>query len=356
LHGVGWVEMALVQNVHIARDKYSSKATQAQLHQDVQEKAQTAAELNRARANQRAMEAALGRQQAVRGQEIAQAQYEYEGQEFQERKIDVLLQGFTALGKIFHNITYTAAIIMGFAASVFVKEKIDHTYKYTKLIFWSLAMCTIILFVHAVFVASLAIIDGTKLAYQGTRGLDDVRRAFHGLMARRSEVFWNYMAGFVSFLVLLIFAVWCKLDQATGEGGRMTTGNFAYGGMLSFIAWFVPIVRMVIAFREVRHTFRIDYSGITKKLDQDNLASALDVKDDFSRSLGPQSVRRREEAKAGRREGIAEAFTNSTVSPTSGVRFNAFTDSTPRSAVTGLPVSPNDPRRTTAPWDARALN
>eukprot|EP01062_Namystynia_karyoxenos_P074400 TRINITY_DN71285_c0_g1_i1.p1 TRINITY_DN71285_c0_g1~~TRINITY_DN71285_c0_g1_i1.p1 ORF type:complete len:374 (+),score=123.76 TRINITY_DN71285_c0_g1_i1:102-1223(+) len=293
--------MALAQNVQIARDKFLSQTEQAQLHGRVAEQAQVQAELHRSQASQRAVEATLGQQQAVHGQEIAAAQNLWETQEFEEKKIAVLLQGFTALSKIFHNITYTAAIIMGFSASMFVKEKISNTPKTMKFIFWGLAMITIILFIHSVFVASLAITDGTKLAYQGTRGLEDVKRAFHGLMARRSEIFWNYMAGFISFLLFLIYAIWMKLDQTQGPGGSITTGGFFFGGTLSLVAWFVPLVRMVIAFRSTRSAFKIDYDFATEDfsdaLGPERLVLGLDMHDPFARALGPQSLRRLEDAR-----------------------------------------------------------
>eukprot|EP00665_Eupelagonemidae_sp_cell47_P007255 gene7255-6877_t len=234
----------------------------AALHAEVQRQAQLQAELRRARATEAALVAALKKSQEEQRKEIADQDFRFASSHLQEQKLDILLQGFEAISGVFNNLAFTSAVMMGFASSMYVLQQVDNCRREMKYIFWSLALLTIKLLVQAVFVSTLSITDSTKLCFQGTRGQDDVRRAFHGLMAQRSEVFYNFIGGFVTFILLYVFLVWVKIEQDSSE--RLENDDYdvyIFGVILSIVGWFIPVLRMARAYRMTRRQFKIDYSG-----------------------------------------------------------------------------------------------
>ena len=70
---------------------------------------------------------------------------------------------------------------------------------------------------------------------QGTRGICDVKRAFHGLLARRSEIFWHFVAGFCLFLLVFLALLWVKLDEAIGSDEANTTMYLLFGGAVTLL-------------------------------------------------------------------------------------------------------------------------
>eukprot|EP01065_Artemidia_motanka_P032892 TRINITY_DN39870_c0_g1_i1.p1 TRINITY_DN39870_c0_g1~~TRINITY_DN39870_c0_g1_i1.p1 ORF type:complete len:749 (+),score=47.24 TRINITY_DN39870_c0_g1_i1:54-2249(+) len=278
--------MANVAAFQIAQDKFEAQSTQAKLERDVDTRKAQQAELGRSVASQKALQSQLGRTQADRGRNIALEQIRWTEAEFEDQKIQILLQGFDAIMSIFHNIQSTAAVMMGFTATVFDSVDVTNCTLLTKYVLWSLCITTVILLVHSVFVATLCMVDGAKLAYQGTRGLADVTRAFHGLMGRRSEVFWNFISGFVSFNVLVVFVVWAKLDDQVD--GSLTDSDYIYGACVSAVAWMFPVARMIQSHIKVRRRFKIDKSRARESVFGDVNVKASD----FELDVGPQSIRR----------------------------------------------------------------
>eukprot|EP01065_Artemidia_motanka_P021435 TRINITY_DN2561_c0_g1_i1.p1 TRINITY_DN2561_c0_g1~~TRINITY_DN2561_c0_g1_i1.p1 ORF type:complete len:365 (+),score=106.92 TRINITY_DN2561_c0_g1_i1:108-1202(+) len=316
--------MALAQNVQIAREKYSSQAHQSDLIAAVERQAGLRAGLCEAQATQRILEAKLKRQQAVRGQEIALQDFKYHGQDFEGKKITILLQGFRALTHIYRNIMYTSALFMGSAAAMLCKSKVNNALVPVRFVLWGLGLAAITVFTQVLYMAALSITDSTKLAFQGTKATDDVERAFHGLIAMRSEVFWTYVAGCMVFMVQVNFVVWGKLDNDAGsQAGKhdFTRDEFTFGVVLSCCLWAIFTARMTLAFRWTRRTFKLDYDGATFNLPHEHGAEALvhhlDMADDFSVSLGPQTLRKNREkvSPARSRRSSMSQFSDGSMSP-----------------------------------------
>eukprot|EP01065_Artemidia_motanka_P023382 TRINITY_DN2795_c0_g1_i2.p1 TRINITY_DN2795_c0_g1~~TRINITY_DN2795_c0_g1_i2.p1 ORF type:complete len:272 (+),score=76.00 TRINITY_DN2795_c0_g1_i2:449-1264(+) len=181
---------------------------------------------------------------------------------------------------------------MGFAAFLFLRQRVGNVRREFRFAFWTLGMLSVVFLTHAVFVSFVAICDGTKLCFQGTHHEVDVRRAVQGMMSLRSHVFWHFMAGFVAFLLLIAFTPWVKMEQDLAGEPDFVDGNVSklcYGGILSGLAWCVPIARMAYSFRKVRRSFRdTNKSAMVHALKTGDLLSP-----DFVLAVVPQSVRRR---------------------------------------------------------------
>eukprot|EP01065_Artemidia_motanka_P025741 TRINITY_DN30703_c0_g1_i1.p1 TRINITY_DN30703_c0_g1~~TRINITY_DN30703_c0_g1_i1.p1 ORF type:complete len:449 (+),score=54.80 TRINITY_DN30703_c0_g1_i1:57-1403(+) len=288
--------MATTATHDIQRDRYAASASQAALAAEISRHRQLQDEFHKARATQAAICAQLNRVQAERKQEIADQDFRFAGTHYDEQRIDILLQGFNAISHVLNNISYTSAVVMGFASTMFVLQRVDNTRRELKYVFWTLALLTIKFHVQAVFVATLAVTDSTKLCYQGTKGREDVERAFHGLMAQRSDVFWNFMGGFIAFIVLTVFLVWVKIEQDTNT--EISDDLLWYGATLTVVSWLVPVARLARSYRATRRSFKIDYSDnfVEESVDDsdDEIAHGQEV-DGLQLAVGPQSLRRKAE-------------------------------------------------------------
>ena len=270
-----------------AKNKYKANSKQANLLAQVDEHSQLQAKLKRSIAMQQALEAELSELQAANENKIAQEQLHYAQTDFEEKKMGILLQGFDAISGIMKNITSTSSLIMGFTATVIVKQDVNQVSTPIKLSMWTFCLVTIVMLLHAVFVATLTVTDGTKLAYQGTHGYADVQRAFHGIMAQRSQVVWHFVAGFAAFNFLVVLLVWCKLDQDAGSINVFDTNlEWVFGVAVSIFAWLVPVMRMLKASANTRSLFRIDKS-------EDHVKRTSSANDDFALQVGPQSIRKK---------------------------------------------------------------
>eukprot|EP01065_Artemidia_motanka_P010833 TRINITY_DN15808_c0_g1_i1.p1 TRINITY_DN15808_c0_g1~~TRINITY_DN15808_c0_g1_i1.p1 ORF type:complete len:461 (+),score=99.53 TRINITY_DN15808_c0_g1_i1:87-1469(+) len=251
--------MALAGVYQIQRDKYSAHASQAGLLTEVQQRSQLRAELRKSQSTQEAVSASMLRSQAEHESEIAAQQLRTARWHLEERRISILLQGFHSIIGVMGYMSFTSAIVTGFASSMFILQRVDNTPRSVRWTYWALSMITIKLLVHCVFVTAVGITSSTKLCYQGTLGKADVERSYHGLMSLSSEVFWDFIAGFVAFLLLVVFALWVKLEENTpGDPGPTSD---VYGSLVSVVVWCVPVIRMIRTYRSVRQEFRIDYSS-----------------------------------------------------------------------------------------------
>eukprot|EP01065_Artemidia_motanka_P001914 TRINITY_DN1088_c0_g2_i1.p1 TRINITY_DN1088_c0_g2~~TRINITY_DN1088_c0_g2_i1.p1 ORF type:complete len:487 (+),score=147.49 TRINITY_DN1088_c0_g2_i1:73-1461(+) len=253
--------MASAAGYQIAREKYQAQASQASLQADIRRQEVMQAELQRAQHTQQALESQIARSQAEAETRIAQERLRFYESDFAQSKVHILLQGFQAVSSIFHNISWTAALIMGATAQMFLKEKVDDTGLALTYTFWAVGLLTLVMLVHSIFVASLSLTDATKLAYQGTRGIDDIRRAFHGLMKRRGEVFWNFVAGFCCFNCLVLLTVWAKLDAREGIGSHIGQSSAIYGASVTAGYLLIPAMRMYCSFRSIREEFEVKQKG-----------------------------------------------------------------------------------------------
>eukprot|EP00756_Hemistasia_phaeocysticola_P047013 Hpha_TRINITY_DN20898_c0_g1::TRINITY_DN20898_c0_g1_i1::g.85604::m.85604 len=299
--------MATSATLAIQRDRYASLCSQAIQDAEVQKYAQLQAELQKARATQQAAHNLLRRKQAEREKEIADQDGRLATMELDQQRLDIFLQGFAAISEVLNNISYTSAVVMGFASMSFVIQATDNTGREIRYLFWGLALLCIKFLVHSVFLATLAVTDATKLCYQGTKGQDDVRNAFHGLMALRSDVFWNFMLGFITFIVLMVCLVWVKIEQDTAER-PIPTDLIGCGIVISVVGWFVPVVRLVRSFRSTRRAFRIEY---------DAPAPGSDEPGELELAVGPQSLRKRAEARRANRADfiLSQLLHSATLSP-----------------------------------------
>eukprot|EP00756_Hemistasia_phaeocysticola_P045025 Hpha_TRINITY_DN18798_c0_g1::TRINITY_DN18798_c0_g1_i1::g.47560::m.47560 len=287
--------MALVASLQIEVQKYASQASQSGSLGEVQRQTQLQAALQLNRATQGAVDARVKRTQAEHGSEVAGQQLRYAWWHYEQKKVDILLQGFHSIVGVFGNISFTSAIVMGFASTMFILQRMNNTSRMYKYVYWTLSMLAIKLLVHSVFCSLLATTDGTKLCYQGTQGQRDVMRAFHGLLALRSRIFWEFVAGFVAFLVLVVFGLWVKLEQDVDGTGNIPASSIVYGVAVSLFVWVVPVVRMFLTYRSVRRTFRITYdrySPLAGTILDDNQKKGAARPSQFELAVGPQSLRR----------------------------------------------------------------
>eukprot|EP01062_Namystynia_karyoxenos_P040598 TRINITY_DN2958_c3_g1_i1.p1 TRINITY_DN2958_c3_g1~~TRINITY_DN2958_c3_g1_i1.p1 ORF type:complete len:400 (+),score=94.62 TRINITY_DN2958_c3_g1_i1:92-1201(+) len=295
--------MALSQEFQIAHGKFDAHSKQATLLGEVQKSHALQSDLKKAIASQQVLDSMISRQQAVHRQEMEHAKYLWAGQELEQRKIGVALQGFTALTQIYHNISYTSALLMGFTAGTMAKTNLPHSSHGLRYAFISVCLLAEACFIHGLFVAALANVDGTKLAYQGTKGIADITRAFHGLVQLRSGIFWSYVAGFMGYTMSLnaTVIVFAAEDHARSLGpDNVSSGlhfdkeQWRYLIILTGCAWSFFVTRLVWCFCNTRRIFRMDYD-MSSDPDLDGaeaVAHCLDLRDDFSIQLGPQSLRR----------------------------------------------------------------
>eukprot|EP01062_Namystynia_karyoxenos_P045169 TRINITY_DN334_c0_g5_i1.p1 TRINITY_DN334_c0_g5~~TRINITY_DN334_c0_g5_i1.p1 ORF type:complete len:497 (+),score=77.21 TRINITY_DN334_c0_g5_i1:76-1566(+) len=295
--------MALSQGFQVAKEKYEAQARQSLLLEAIQKTHALRADLHKAIASQQSLESMLGRQQAVHRQEVEHAKYSFATQDLEQGKLTIALQGYSAMTKVFGNITYTAALLIGFTSGNFATANDMHVHMRLRYAFMIICLTAFTLFTYVIYVSMLANVDGTKLAYQGTKGISDVTRAFHGLMSMRSEIFWSYVCGCVGYTLMMnadIFVMTAE-DHAVAQGAtdRAASGVYLkdeqwfYLAFLTTIAWAFFVTRMVLCFFSIRRTFRLEYdwSGDPALDGAASVAHHLDLSDDFSVELGPQSLR-----------------------------------------------------------------
>eukprot|EP00756_Hemistasia_phaeocysticola_P057046 Hpha_TRINITY_DN33681_c0_g1::TRINITY_DN33681_c0_g1_i1::g.43337::m.43337 len=288
--------MASAAGYQIAKEKYQAQASQAGLQADIRGQEVFQAELQRSQHTQQALEAQIAKSQAEAETRIAQERLRFYESDFAQSKVSILLQGFHAISAVFHLIAWTAALIMGSVAQMFNKEKVDATGDALTYVFWVVALCALVMLVHCIFVASLSLTDATKLAYQGTKGIDDIRRAFHGLMKRRGEVFWNFMIGFMMFNCEIILTVWVKLDTRDGVGSSSNLSNKSYifGSVVTALYILIPGIRMIVAFCSIRSEFKVDRTAdVTEDFRQQGRTGAELTEQDLVSDRRPQVPNRR---------------------------------------------------------------
>eukprot|EP01062_Namystynia_karyoxenos_P067276 TRINITY_DN61184_c0_g1_i1.p1 TRINITY_DN61184_c0_g1~~TRINITY_DN61184_c0_g1_i1.p1 ORF type:complete len:350 (+),score=101.66 TRINITY_DN61184_c0_g1_i1:85-1134(+) len=288
--------MANLAGLQIAQGKFGAHAAQADLEAEVHRQGQLQAELAQSIARQKATEAEVKKVEAERGKDVAKQQLRYADSVLQENKIHLLLQGFDAILHVFRSVETTSALLLGFTDKMSHSVDMTHAHTLTKQVNWAASMLTSMLLVHSVFAATLAAVDGTKLAYQGTRGLRDVTQAFHGLMGLRSSIFWNFVAAFISWTFLLIGAIFVHLDNDVEDGkAGLDHVDIVYGCSVGVVFWFFPVVRMWWTYRRTRSLFAIDHDVWLEQVRQGDI-------DYFELDLGPQSIRKAAHKSSERRE------------------------------------------------------
>eukprot|EP00756_Hemistasia_phaeocysticola_P044717 Hpha_TRINITY_DN18508_c0_g1::TRINITY_DN18508_c0_g1_i1::g.195128::m.195128 len=255
--------MATAATYRIQEDKYSASAEQALLKGEVQRQAQLRAQLEESIARQGALNSQLKQSQSVREQAIAREQGRYVATKYAEKKIDILRQGFTEISHVYNNISHTAAWAMKAVIFFYLRQHTDQVQRHLKYAYWALGLLCVMLLVHVQVIGLIAVLDGTKLTYQGPNGEADVRRAFQGMMSMRSHIFWHFMCGYIVFLILILVTVWVKFEQdmvgPTGFNLDDHMDLYVYGWTVSVLGWCIPMIRMARSYRQVRGSFRDDY-------------------------------------------------------------------------------------------------
>eukprot|EP01065_Artemidia_motanka_P013810 TRINITY_DN1776_c0_g1_i1.p1 TRINITY_DN1776_c0_g1~~TRINITY_DN1776_c0_g1_i1.p1 ORF type:complete len:509 (+),score=155.10 TRINITY_DN1776_c0_g1_i1:107-1633(+) len=288
--------MAQVAEIQIARDQFQAKSAQAALEAEVHRQGRLQAELSQSIARQKALEASSHGKQAERGKEVAMEKLRYAESDLQERKIHILLQAFDAILDIFQNVEVIAALLLKFTELMLDSIDVTKASTVTKRLLWGSAAVTAMLLMHSVFQATLAAVDSTKLAYQGTHGIQDIIRAFHGLMSMRSSLFWNFVSGFMIWNLLVVGSLWTNLDNDVGpDGAGIDKTDLHFGITVTGVFWALPMLWMWWTWRKTRRLFSIDSRSVLSHAREGNI-------DRFELALGPQSVRKAADRAEDRRE------------------------------------------------------
>eukprot|EP01065_Artemidia_motanka_P001913 TRINITY_DN1088_c0_g1_i1.p2 TRINITY_DN1088_c0_g1~~TRINITY_DN1088_c0_g1_i1.p2 ORF type:complete len:322 (+),score=134.61 TRINITY_DN1088_c0_g1_i1:70-966(+) len=248
--------MASGAGYFIAHEKYSARNAEAELQAEIRRQQMLQRELQRSQHTQQALEQQLARGQAEAEQQIAREKLRWFESDFAQKKVHVMLQGLHTFSTIFHSVHWTAALIAGFATQLFVREKTDQAATWLVYVYWTTCLCSVTLLVHSIFVSTMSVTDATTLAYQGTDGLEDVKRAFQGLMRRRWDVYWNFLAGFIVFNCCNVLTIWLKLDQLEGPGTHLSSRAIVYGAIMSGMYLLIPVARMFVSYSRVRKLFK----------------------------------------------------------------------------------------------------
>ena len=138
--------------------------------------------------------------------------------QLREKELSLALQGVSAASTILANISTTSALMLGFAGEVLVQLNTSHIdLLFLKYLLWMVAICTISMLMHAIFLSTLCVTDGIALTYYGNNGLYSVQRALRGMIITRGKVHTNFIFGFVGFSIVTVLVVWVKLDQDAPE-------------------------------------------------------------------------------------------------------------------------------------------
>eukprot|EP01062_Namystynia_karyoxenos_P060285 TRINITY_DN51815_c0_g1_i1.p1 TRINITY_DN51815_c0_g1~~TRINITY_DN51815_c0_g1_i1.p1 ORF type:complete len:310 (+),score=124.93 TRINITY_DN51815_c0_g1_i1:80-1009(+) len=249
--------MASAAGYQIAREKYRAKSTSATLQGEVEQQASVQHELRRAQETHRAVTAQISRAAAEDSAGIAMQQVRFTEIDYMQNKMKILLHGFESVVSIFQNITFIAALVMGYSAALFRQQDVINTERATRWTFWMMGLGVVLLMLHVIWVATLALTDATELAYQGPKGMADLLRAFKGLMEIKDEVFANFIAGFVLFVLLIAAELWVKLDADTPIGEWLADNAIVFGGIVSGLYVIVPLGSMLFTARRLTRQFEV---------------------------------------------------------------------------------------------------
>eukprot|EP01065_Artemidia_motanka_P017407 TRINITY_DN2086_c1_g1_i1.p1 TRINITY_DN2086_c1_g1~~TRINITY_DN2086_c1_g1_i1.p1 ORF type:complete len:384 (+),score=165.53 TRINITY_DN2086_c1_g1_i1:42-1154(+) len=284
--------MASAAGYQLAREKWYATSTKAALQEDVERQSALQAELQRSQETKAAMTQTLARQSASDKGSIAMQQLYFTESDYAQNKMKILMHGFDSVASIFTNVNFIAALVMGYSAAFFRQQDTGNVAQELRWFFWGSGLVVILLMMHTIFVSTLAVTDATELAYQGAHGMDDLLRAFHGLMVVKDEVFLNFVAGFGIFLLLVIVELWVKLDEdETGSTVDWLADNaVAYGVVLTALYLLVSVVQMVLTLRRLRRQFGVEQAGLRRPPGSSRLLPSVDLAED---DLVAPSMRRR---------------------------------------------------------------
>mmetsp|Transcript_16779 Transcript_16779/g.19501 ORF Transcript_16779/g.19501 Transcript_16779/m.19501 type:complete len:276 (-) Transcript_16779:80-907(-) len=221
----------------------------------------TQVDLKEQQAHHLKAEAEFRRLKALKDAELAKKQKVLLEAQLNEKAISIQLQGVNSVGSSISNMTTTSALMMGFSATILVELVIQNANNYPWLVYilWITALVTIMVLLNVIFVSTVILSDGIYLAYQGNKGLDDVKRALLGMLSMRSEVSKTFLFAFCSFTFLVLCAIWVKIDNESpyGENGDFTAGDIATGTLCT-IFWIIAMSRTFAMYKATKEKFGLD--------------------------------------------------------------------------------------------------
>lgn len=205
------------------------------------------------KSQQQKREAEMEYERAVKEQEQTATQRRLIQHLLAEKAINAQLQGLNAVGNILNNVSATSAIMLGFCGQLITQMDTKHIdLVNVKYLLWMLAITTMALMLHSIFVSTITYSNGVNLAYEGKRGLEDVKRALRGMLDMRSDVCFNFLLGFICFSACVVIVIWIKLDQDAPHGLVLKD---EWVGVVCTIIWIVALVRMAQAYRRMTNAF-----------------------------------------------------------------------------------------------------
>eukprot|EP00511_Aplanochytrium_stocchinoi_P005527 CAMPEP_0204824348 /NCGR_PEP_ID=MMETSP1346-20131115/2371_1 /ASSEMBLY_ACC=CAM_ASM_000771 /TAXON_ID=215587 /ORGANISM="Aplanochytrium stocchinoi, Strain GSBS06" /LENGTH=276 /DNA_ID=CAMNT_0051951443 /DNA_START=246 /DNA_END=1077 /DNA_ORIENTATION=- len=206
-------------------------------------------------------EAEFRRLKALKDAELAKKQKLLLDAQLNEKEISIHLQGVNSVGGSISSITTTAALMMGFSATVLIELVVVRANNYPWLVYvmWITAIVTIMVLLNVIFVSTVILSDGVYLAYQGTRGIKDVKKALIGMLSMRAKVLVTFLVAFGLFTVLVLCALLVKLDNESpyGMNGDFTGGDIATG-VICTVFWAVSLARTVHMYFETKKKFAME--------------------------------------------------------------------------------------------------
>lgn len=264
--------MASAGLYQIAREKYAATSTKAALQNEVQQKREVKEKIARSQAQQEETTMQIGRGIQKHKEQIAQQKLRWTESDFAENKLEILLHGFESIAAIYRTIIATSALVMGTTGTLFRNQAVDQAGDVFRYVFWSAGLIVILMMLHCVYVASIAIIYATELAYQGTGGIEDIHRAFKGLMRRKDPLFSTFLAGALMFICLVAVTLWVKLDVDSGDGPSFEDSLIVFGVIVTVIYVTVPMANMGCTYWGIRKHFRV-------KTDEEPGFRSMDITD-----------------------------------------------------------------------------
>eukprot|EP01062_Namystynia_karyoxenos_P056109 TRINITY_DN47058_c0_g1_i1.p1 TRINITY_DN47058_c0_g1~~TRINITY_DN47058_c0_g1_i1.p1 ORF type:complete len:666 (+),score=224.59 TRINITY_DN47058_c0_g1_i1:113-1999(+) len=249
--------MALMGLTKVAEGKFMQSATIADKHGEQSRKGISQAKLRESEENQGALVAGIERTQDEWRAEIAMQRIYYAEADFEEQKVLVLLQGIRAISSVYHQYAWIAGVCLGSVAREFTGSSADRVHEGHRWAFWTFSMVGIFVLMRVILKSKFIVLLGTELAFQGTMGITDVRRAFHGVLQNRGHVFWWLLGGFVIFNLQILYLVYIELHEGSDLSvlRTMSTRAYVYGAFLFVFVWAVTAVRMWLSWRSARKDF-----------------------------------------------------------------------------------------------------